>query len=211
MNHDQEQRGDPSGTIDVASIHLDREDVVLLVLKANEELFQRESFNGITRLEKILFLIEKETDFEGIADFFVFKAHNFGPFSKEVYEAVDFLASCDLITIREKSYVSYYAGMGEASLREEIDASSDDGGSDNVIEATEKVFSLTPQGRKVADIMHAAVRRRRPKDIAELERILVRFVNLPLNQLIRYVYTRYPAMTVKSIHPEAKRIRKHSN
>ena len=205
MSEERAQVG--GGEVDLASIKLDREDVVLLILDANEKIFHRESFNGITRLEKILFLLEKETSFEGIAEFYTFKAHNFGPFSKEVYEAIEFLSSCELISIREKSYASYYAGIGEASLREEIDASSDENENEEVVTATEKVFALTPQGRQVAEIMRAAVNRRRPKDIVELERILVRFANLPLNQLIRYVYTRYPEMTGKSIHPEAKRIR----
>ena len=197
--------------VDVVSIQLDREDIVLLIFEANERLFRRESFNGITRLEKILYLLTRETSFEGVADFYPFKAHNFGPFSKEVYEAVDFLSSCDLITVREKSYASYYAEVGEASLREEIDASvdGDDDGQPSSA-ATEKVFSLTGEGRKVAQIMREAVSRRRPTDIVELDRVMLRFANMPLTQLIRYVYGRYPESTVNSIHPEAQRVRSRS-
>jgi uncharacterized protein len=190
---------------EVLSVQLDREDVVLLIFEANERLFRKETFNGVTRLEKVLFLLLKETSFEGIGDFYQFTAHNFGPFSKEVYEAVDFLSSCGLISVREKSYPSYYAGAGEASLRNEIDASSE-ADEDQPVMATEKLFSLTDDGRKVAGIMREAVTRRRPQDIAELDRIMVRYANLPLNQLIRYVYGRYPKMTENSIHPEAQRV-----
>jgi uncharacterized protein len=194
--------------VDTLTVKLDREDIVLLVLDANQRLFRKEAFNGVTRLEKILFLLAKETSFEGVADFYQFKPHNFGPFSKEAYEAVDFLASCGLIEVRDKSYPSYYAGVGEASLREEIDASSEgDDDEQSTVTATEKLFSLTDDGRKVAVIMRDAVKSRRPKDIEELDRIMIRYANLPLNQLIRYVYSRYPEMTGNSIHPEAERVR----
>jgi hypothetical protein len=193
---------------EVESVQLDGEDIVLLILEANERLFRKENFNGVTRLEKILFLLLKETKFEGIADFYAFKAHNFGPFSKEVYEAVDFLESCGLIAVREKSYPSYYAGVGEASLLSEISASEDGDEEDPVtMNAKEKLFSLTTDGRKVAEIMREAVARRRPEDITELDRIMVRYSTLPLNQLIRYVYRRYPEMTGNSIHPEAQRLK----
>src|SRR5438309_1531287 len=87
----------PTDSLDV---QLDREDVILLLLEANERLLGKKWFSGITRMEKLLFLVEKETEFEGIARFFPFQPHNFGPFSKEVYEAIDFLESCDLIEIR---------------------------------------------------------------------------------------------------------------
>jgi uncharacterized protein YwgA len=198
----------PQTQPDVLSVQLDREDIVLLVLDANERLFRKQTFNGVTRLEKILYLLSKETSFEVIADFYGFKAHNFGPFSKEVYEAVDFLSSCGLIEVRDKSYQSYYAGVGEASLREEIDASSEGDNDDQLtVTATEKLFSLTNDGRKVAQIMRKAVVQRRPTDIEELDRIMIRYANLPLNQLIRYVYGRFPEMTGNSIHPEAERLR----
>jgi hypothetical protein len=85
------------------TLELDSEDLILLLLEANERLLHKDAISGITRLEKLLFLLKNETDFEGIANFFIFEPHNFGPFSKQVYEAVDFLEGCELIQVREKS------------------------------------------------------------------------------------------------------------
>src|SRR5205085_8381093 len=106
-------------TMDEA-IQLDREDVILLMLEANERILRKDALSGITRLEKLLFLLERETDFEGIATFFEFEAHNFGPFSKEVYEAVEFLLGCDLIEVCDKTYSSVYSNSDEAKLLSEI-------------------------------------------------------------------------------------------
>lgn len=165
------------------------------------------ALNGITRLEKLIFLLIRETEFEGIAQFFVFKPHNFGPFSKEVYEAVDFLASCELITITERAYPSFYADVAEALLVDEIDISDDESREDTTV-AVEKCFSLTENGRRVANIWRTGIAARGKiglRDLQQLDALVMRFGHMPLNQLIRYVYRRHPDMTTKSIHPEAQR------
>ncbi len=182
------------------ALELDSEDLILLLLEANERLLHKDAISGITRLEKLLFLLKNETDFEGIASFFVFEPHNFGPFSKEVYEAVDFLEGCELIQVREKIYTSLYASSNEAKLSSEI---SDE---DEEIQATEKIFSLTENGRTVATKLREALATRRAADVNALDHIVLRYGSWPLNQLIRYVYRRFPEMTVKSVHPEAKRL-----
>lgn len=189
------------------AIQLDREDVVLLILEASERILGRDWFSGITRLEKLLYLLECETDFEGIGNFFRFEAHNFGPFSKEVYEAIDFLLSCELIDVRDKAFTSVYSSSDEAKLLAEtsdVVDMPDEYGSES--EVTEKQFQLTPNGRKVAGIMRDAIKRRRPSDVEAIDEIVRKYGTRPLTQLIRYVYRKYPAMTVKSIHPEAQNI-----
>jgi hypothetical protein len=94
-----------------------------------------------------------------------------------------------------------YANAEEMTLMSEICESDVED-----IGVTEKVFSLTADGRKIALILREAIHRRRPQDIRELDELLLKFGNMPLNQLIRYVYRRHQDMTVNSIHPEAKRI-----
>ena len=190
--------------MDTEEIQLDREDVVLLLLEANERLLRKETLNGITRLEKLLFLLERESTFEGVGDFFVFEPYSFGPFSKEVYEATEFLDGCELIEINEKTYASTFSASGENKLMDGIS----DCGEHSGVDATEKCFALTQKGRKVARIMQVAVGRRRPSDPKEVDRIVRRYGTLPLNRLIRYVYHQYPDMTSKSIHPEAERVQR---
>jgi hypothetical protein len=183
-------------------IQLDREDVILMLVEANERIHRRAFLSGVTRLEKLVYLLEQETRFEGIARFFPFVAHNFGPFSKEVYEAVDFLEGCGLLEVREKSYGSAYAAADEAGLASEIGDDEDD------VEVKEKEFRLTDNGRVVARKMREAVQARRPSDVKELDGIVLKYGAWQLRQLIRYVYRQYPGMTVNSIHPEAQRVQR---
>ena len=199
-------------------MRLDPEDIILLLLEANEKLLGKHALSGVTRLEKLLFLLQKETDFEKIGSFYEFTAHNFGPFSKEVYEALDFLEGFELIQVKERVHSSYYANVGEVLLLQEIanvgeilllqeisEGEVDEVTTDNAIGITEKLFTLTEDGHKVAQKLRQTIEGRRPKDIEELNGIIRRYGKLPLNQLIRYVYRQYPEMTVKSVHPEANR------
>jgi hypothetical protein len=171
-----------------------------MILEANERIFGQSVFRGVTRLEKLIFLLEEETSFEGVGEFFPFEAHNFGPFSKEVYAAVEFLEGIDLIEVSERTYASPKAVSEEEKLAFEI--SDDEQGS----LATEKLFALTENGRKVAKIMRESVARKKKSDVEELEGIVRKYGSRPLNHLIRYVYRQYPALTTNSIHPEAARL-----
>lgn len=204
----QESRIDTMDALnEFEGFQLDREDIVLLLVEANERLFGRSTFGGITRLEKLIFLLQKETDFRKVGDLYEFTPHNFGPFSKEVYEAIDFLESCDLIETRERAYSSYYANKEESQLLEELDEgdpSESIAGSD--AGAVEKMFSLTKNGREVARKLRQVIASRYPKSTEQIDSLILRHGNLPLNQLIRYVYRRYPETTTKSIHPEAGRM-----
>ena len=193
-------------------IQLDPEDIILLLLEANETLLGKHTVGGVTRLEKLLFLLQRETNIEKMDSFYEFTAHNYGPFSKEVYEALDFLEGFELIQVKERVHSSYYTNVGEILLLQAI--SEEEVSETTTINSegvTEKLFLLTESGHKVAKKLRQTIEKRRPKDIEELNGIIRRYGKLPLNQLIRYVYHKYPEMTVKSIHPEANRLpSKHS-
>lgn len=193
-------------------IQLDPEDIILLLLEANETLLGKHAVGGVTRLEKLLFLLQRETNIEKMDSFYEFTAHNYGPFSKEVYEALDFLEGFELIQVKERVHSSYYTNVGEFLLLQAI--SEEEVSETTTINSegvTEKLFLLTESGHKVAKKLRQTIEKRRPKDIEELNGIIRRYGKLPLNQLIRYVYHKYPEMTVKSIHPEANRLpSKHS-
>lgn len=188
-------------------IQLDPEDIILLLLEANETLLGKHAVGGVTRLEKLLFLLQRETNIEKMDSFYEFTAHNYGPFSKEVYEALDFLEGFELIQVKERVHSSYYTNVGEILLLQAI--SEEEVSETTTINSegvTEKLFLLTESGHKVAKKLRQTIEKRRPKDIEELNGIIRRYGKLPLNQLIRYVYHKYPEMTVKSIHPEANKV-----
>ena len=119
---------------------LDREDVLLLLLSALSDPNAKQRMAGITRLEKMMFLLQKETEFSGkLHNKFNFEAWKFGPFSKEIYEDLDLLASLDLVEIRERKLPSYIEYTEERRLIE----------SDQDEPVIEKIFSLTDRGRRV--------------------------------------------------------------
>lgn len=182
----------------------DAEDIIILLLDAHERINKTYSLNGITRLEKLVFLLEKETSFSGIGDLFKFTAYNFGPFSKDVYESIDFLESCNLITVTEKPHTSIYARAAEEKLYSEIPLSGDESDS-STSSVREKIFKLTDNGRKVAFKLREALS---GEDARSIDLIVSKYAKLSLGQIIRYVYHQFKDMTVNSVHPEAKRVAK---
>jgi len=185
---------------------VDREDVILLILQANERLFRKKIFRGITRLEKLVFLLSKETSFEGVVDNFTFRAYHYGPFSAAIYEAIEFLEGHDFIAVGERSF-SQFESVEEEELVDEIsDSELERMDSGYEVAIKERTFELTDIGRKLACALETGIKAKKPSDVSALENIVKKYGNLPLGQLIRYVYHRYPSMTEKSIHPEASRV-----
>ena len=54
--------------------------------------------NGITRLEKLLFLASEEEDIQrSVKEPLIFVAYHYGPYSRDVYEAVEILQKAQLL------------------------------------------------------------------------------------------------------------------
>jgi hypothetical protein len=160
-------------------MNLDVDDVVVLLLgapSASPRLQGR--IDGITRLEKMLFLLENEQALgPDIRIDAKFVAHNFGPFSAEIYKAVDILAAAEIVNDSAK-----------------LSASNDDAWeSENLIYNSEDLpdkfatrdISLTERGRRY----YASLIQDLPNDAeTQLQHFKDQFGRMPLRQLIRYVY-----------------------
>jgi uncharacterized protein YwgA len=166
---------------------LDREDILLLLLSALSSGGAKQRVAGITRLEKMMFLLQKETKFSGkLESKFSFEPWKFGPFSKEIYEDLDLLASLGLVETEERELPSYAEYTEEDSLVE----------AEAYEPVVQKIFSLTDRGSKVAEKLKAAMSK---NDWAEVEQLRERFEKVPLTRLIQYVYQKYPETTSKSV------------
>ncbi len=170
-----------------------KEDLVLLLLAAPVGKPETGGdVHGITRLEKLLYLAQKELEpLKDAAEPFEFRPWKFGPFSQEVYDATDTLYNLDLISISEQDVASY----PELSETETIEREVEDGRLDKPI--LEKVYRLTPRGERVV----AALRDKEVPPalwdaICELKR---RFGKLSLTRLIHYVYHTYPDSAVHTV------------
>lgn len=156
-------------------------DLVLLMLAAPTRVSPaHDRINGVTRLEKLLFLADRETKVSAaVADEpLVFKAYNYGPFSKEVYEAVDLLEESELVT--EERQVD---GQTLDSLEDlEVTGTADED------EYITRCFVLTSKGQAVARYLGE----QHPEVVSALSEIKDRYAGRSLSSLIRYVYQAYP-------------------
>lgn len=185
------------------STEIDREDILLLVLDANEQLLKRPAFNGVTRLEKLVFLLGYEAEIPEVKPLFDFRAYKFGPYSKALYEASEFLQSLELVKVENKPYYSYFLAEEQKEFERDIEPDED---SPEMPAAQERLFMLTEKGRKLAHKLRALWSDEYPAYLKKIDEVVARYADLPLNQIIRYVYRRFPRMAEESIHPEAARM-----
>ena len=159
-------------------------DLILLLLAAPTRWAQ-DRINGITRLEKLLFLIDKECKHDvAIAGSFEFVAYHYGPYSREVYEAVELLEEAELIQ-ESRAFTDSDLDRAEELLY-----------SDMTTEISyERQFLLTRKGKIVADYLAES----HPQLQEQIERLKDQYAGLTLQNLIFHVYSLYPDYTERSV------------
>lgn len=171
---------------------LARKDLLLLLLYSPGSSGDiAEPIVGRTRLMKLLFLLQAEAPVDkliGAKRAYRFQAYHYGPFTKDVYDDLEFLENVGLITVSAK---------GEANSADQTEA-------EKVVEDTtigedqeetswlfpEERFRLTDRGRQfVESRLIPAV----PPDFYDkIYGIKNRFASAALTSLLRYVYSAYP-------------------
>jgi len=166
---------------------IETDDAIVLLLGAPGGAEPPGRLEGITRLEKLIFLLERETP---ARDWMTaktdFRSYRFGPFSSKVYQAVDSLAAADIVRDSAKK------SDDNADRWESVSALMEEGDLDPY---TTRDFVLTDRGK---DYYAALLRELPPNAEQVLNEFKKRFASLPLRQLVRYVYERYPQFTDKS-------------
>jgi len=158
---------------------------------------------GITRLQKYIFLLEKEGSLTLSDEGFDFVPYKKGPYSSQLYDDLEFLENLGLL----ESQITSVATDDEAEEMEALTFDflmGDEGkakASEEGLAATEDAyeerrFRLTKKGRErverlLNDQAFSAV-------VDSVRRVKSRFVNHSLNDLLYYVYTHYPEMTTES-------------
>lgn len=184
--------------------NISRHQLLLLLLGIGEHGESIEGIGGTTRLQKFLFLLEKEEKFAPSKNGFEFSAYKAGPYSYKLYDELELLENLDYI----KSDVVAEASDAEAAEIEELsfedlmgdeaekvgDKSVDGFGAADAFE--ERRFSLTETGlRKVKEMIEIG----EYKPIVDgIRRIKSKYGHYSLSDLLYYVYTKYPEMTIES-------------
>ena len=148
---------------------------------------------GITRLQKMMFLLEQEYGIKAKGDTLEFIPYKAGPYSSKLYDSLEFLEN-----------LGYIKGeiVGEAVPEEimEIDALNFEdliepakATSDSYIERS---FSLTDSGiKQVEKLLVDPVYEPVAKGIRKVKS---KYGNYSLRDLLFYVYSNYPKMTTES-------------
>lgn len=166
---------------------LETDDAIVLVLGAPGGGDRQGYLEGVTRLEKLLFLLERETPVrDWLTEKADFSSHRFGPFSSKIYQAVDTLAAAQIVRDSAQSAPT------TEDRWEAVDVLMDD---EDVDPYTTRTFELTERGGRYYD---ALLEELPPEAEQTLATFKTRFAQLPLRQLVRYVYERYPQFTDKS-------------
>lgn len=166
-------------------------DVVLLLLYAPGTSGEAcEPVRGITRLQKLLFLLWKEGGFrEDIPKLYNFEAYDFGPCVDDLYDDLEFAEDIELISIQEVPSGNEFEGGDE-------DAFLGDFGFKLVKRATRRDFALTEAGQEAAKEVYDNLDAERRRRLDQTKR---RFNSMPFFDLLRYVYHKYPAFAKKSV------------
>jgi hypothetical protein len=162
-------------------------DLVLLLLAAPTNVASADGkINGITRLEKLLYLAERETDIADRIDEdrLQYVAYDYGPFSKDVYEAVEILEQSELLTESSSQDPNTIDSI------EDFDVT----GAKDEDDYVERRFQLTENGRLVAKLLSA----RHPEVVKALSTLKDIYADRSLSSLIRYVYRTYPESAANS-------------
>lgn len=150
--------------------------IVLLLGAPTTSPSLKDRIEGITRLEKLVFLLERETDIgELLTEPTGFEANKFGPFSAKIYQEIEALAAYKLI----EDFAEMSSSPDDTWEIEEVV------GTRQADPYATRNLKLTPKGRKYYESLIDDL----PASTEEmLEEFKARFANLPLRQLIRYVY-----------------------
>ncbi len=179
-----------------------RRDILLLLLHSPG---RSEAVNtpiaGRTRLVKMLFLFRKEALKEfrkGTAiteeNFYDFFPWNFGPFSSQVYDDLNFFELRGFVARDATEEETIPESAAEWAMW--LSSSQPDSSDDEISEYSEETFALTEKGLNFveANLRPLLV----PAQIKLLREFRARLEATPLRAILKYVYETYPDQIVKS-------------
>jgi uncharacterized protein YwgA len=167
--------------------------LLLVIGVARDQNSVDKGINGITRLQKLLFLLEREGGLEKTESGYKFEPYKAGPYSPVLYDDIEFLENIGLI----KSEISGVATEEEvADLEFTFEELMDDKDTNTADAYVEKRFTLTSEGiQKIKSLLES----NEYKPVADsIRKIKSKYGNCSLDDLLYYVYTKYPEMTIES-------------
>ncbi len=181
---------------------IDRRNMVLLLVGINPGGEIGEGIGGITRLQKLLYLLEQEEHLTPTEGGFEFTAYKAGPYSSKLYDDLEFLENLGLLE-------SEVAGEATSPEAAEVDLLNFDELMDDGADASpagvdglaadayeERRFRISKEGiKRIQSLIDSG----RYKPVIDgVRKIKRKYGNYSLSDLLYYVYDKYPDMTVES-------------
>jgi len=174
---------------------LNRGELLLMLLAAKGYRGEEgEAIQGTTRLQKLLFLLEHEGKLRATAGpDYGFEAWKFGPVSKELYDDLEKLENLELL---ESEPVSAPSSPEVDEYGLSFDDLMGDEESQALSNAEEKNYRLTGKGKEWVE--KNIIAKGQTEVFDKVRRIKEKYGALSLQDLLHYVYTKFPNMTTAS-------------
>jgi len=159
-----------------------------------------EPIRGRTRFMKLVYLLERELNASkrlGIPEGYAFEAYHYGPFSKQLYEDIDFLENVNLIASPSGGNASEAEKIEEEKIIDEI--SLGDEGEEYEAYVEEDIFRLTPHGKEFVENNLLDELNRTTELRERIIALKKEKGGLALSSLLRYVYSNFPEHASKSL------------
>lgn len=161
-------------------------DLLLLLLYVPGESGRvGEPIRGITRLQKVLFLLVQESEIgKKFAEKLSFQAYRYGPFSSELYDSIDFLKEMELIETTYQKYDALTQKVEESEYGEDYESVEEESEPDRI-----EVFELGSVGKAMAEDIFEELDESQKNELENIKKVVN---SLPYLELIRFVYKKYP-------------------
>ena len=160
-------------------------DLILLLLYRSKDY----TIFGTTRLEKLLFLLLYEGEFEKTYKDFDFKAYNYGPWSAKVLDYVELLNDEGLVTTTTQPASQTINNLCLTEFENEL---TDEESNENKI----RIYNLTIDGSIVGKHLFLELNDNLKE---KLDRIIIKYSSFKNPELIEYVYKNFDFFTSESL------------
>ncbi len=169
-------------------------DVLLMLLYAFEGDKGRTSIHGITRLDKLMFLLSQFSEFSPLFENdYDFVAYNFGPFATELLDDLEALKQQGLIEVKDRIPRSASETRDAETIDEETGELEDEYVTWDMYKYEE--YHLSNIGVEIAEKIYNSAT---PKQREILDKVKTRFNSKSLTGLLRYVYRSFPQYATAS-------------
>ena len=164
-------------------------DMILALLYAGgSRNAQNEEIVGNTRLVKLLFMLAHETSLKKYMTDFRYDAYNFGPFSSELFDALQALINAGLVKSERSGSEGYLDEADRFNAEREADETDST--------KNTHIYRLTAEGKVVGSALFNSLSNSEKNELTMIKQV---FNSIPLRKLLQYVYRKYPKYTTASI------------